>query len=128
MTPRLAADAVLLLHGAFIVFGLLGGLWALAWRHAPLVHLPAAGWAAWIELSGGICPLTLWEDRLRRAAGQAGYETSFVEQHLLPLIYPAGLTPAVQWALAGVVLVVNAAIYAVVWRRRRPRRSRPPRR
>lgn len=121
MDARLAADAVLLLHGAFIVFALLGGLWALWWRLAPLVHLPAAAWAAWIELSGGLCPLTLWEDQLRRAAGQAGYETSFVEQHLLPLIYPAGLTPAVQGVLAGVVLLVNAAIYALVWRRRRRR-------
>jgi hypothetical protein len=122
MSTRLAADAVLLLHGAFIVFALLGGLWALAWRLAPLLHLPAAGWAVWIELSGGLCPLTTWEDRLRRAAGQAGYETSFVEQHLLPLIYPAGLTPAVQWVLAGVVLLVNVAIYAFVWRRWRARR------
>jgi hypothetical protein len=122
MSTRLAADAVLLLHGAFIVFALLGGLWALAWRLAPLLHLPAAGWAVWIELSGGLCPLTTWEDRLRRAAGQAGYETSFVEQHLLPLIYPAGLTPAVQWVLAGVVLLVNVAIYAFVWRRWRTRR------
>jgi hypothetical protein len=121
MNARLAADAVLLLHGAFIVFALFGGLWALAWRLAPLVHLPAAVWAAWIELSGGLCPLTTWEDSLRRAAGESGYQTSFVEQHLLPLIYPAGLTPAVQWVLAGVVVLVNAVIYGVVWRRRRRR-------
>ncbi len=121
MSARLAADAVLLLHAAFIVFALLGGLLALAWRHAPWLHLPAVAWAVWIEISGGLCPLTLWEDRLRRAAGQAGYDGSFVERWLLPVIYPGGLTPTVQWLLAAGVLLVNAVVYTLVWRRWRQR-------
>lgn len=121
MLVRLAADAVLLLHLGFIAFVLLGGLLALRWRRAPWLHLPAAGWGVWIELSGAICPLTPLENRLRAAAGQAGYEGGFVEHYLLALIYPAGLTREVQWVLAALVLGVNLAIYAWVWRRR-PRR------
>ena len=59
----------------------------------------------------------------RRA--QAGYDGSFVDHYLVPLIYPAGLTPGMQIALGVVVLAVNVAIYAAVWRRLQPR-SRAP--
>lgn len=101
---------------------LLGGLLALRWRRAPLVHLPAAAWGIYIELSGGICPLTPLENHLRAAAGQAGYEGGFVEHYLLPLIYPAGLTHEIQFVLAAVVVGVNLAVYALVLRRAAGRR------
>jgi hypothetical protein len=119
MPLRLAADAVLLLHLGFIAFVLLGGLLALRWPRAAWVHLPAAAWGVWIELSGALCPLTPLENRLRAAAGQAGYEGGFIEHYLLALIYPAGLTREVQWVLAALVVATNLAIYAWVWRRRR---------
>lgn len=119
MSHELAAGAVVVLHGLFILYALLGGLLA-AWRPwMAALHLPAAAWAAWIEVSGGTCPLTPLEIRLRTAAGREGYAGGFVEHYLLPVIYPPGLTPAVQWALAAVVLAVNLAIYAWVLRRRR---------
>jgi hypothetical protein len=121
MTWRLAADAVLVLHFAFIAFALLGGLLALRWRWMPLLHLPAAAWGAFVELSGRTCPLTWIENDLRRLAGEAGHARSFVETHLLGVIYPEGLTREVQLGLAGIVVFVNAAIYALVWRSRRQR-------
>lgn len=126
MIDRLAADTVLLLHAAFIVFALLGALPALRWTWWPLLHLPAAGWAVYVELSGRLCPLTTLENHLRRRAGDQGYAGSFVEHYLLPLIYPDGLTRPIQWALAAVVLVVNGLIYALVYARlqRRHRRGR----
>ena len=68
MAERLAADGLVLLHLAFIVFVALGGLLA-AWRpRLAWLHLPAVAWGAWIEAAGAICPLTPWENRLRRAA------------------------------------------------------------
>ena len=121
MIHRLAADAVLLLHLGFILFVLLGGLLALRWRWAPLLHLPAAAWGVYVELSGGLCPLTPLENRLRIAAGEAGYTGGFIEHYLLTLIYPAGLTPQIQYVLAAVVVGVNGLAYAWVWRRRRRR-------
>ncbi len=119
MIARLAADAVLLLHLGFILFVLLGGLLALRWRRAPLLHLPAAAWGVYVELSGGLCPLTPLENRLRIAAGEAGYAGGFVEHYLLPLIYPAGLTPEIQQLLAAVVIGANALAYGWVYLRRR---------
>ena len=112
MLYRLAADAVLLLHLAFIVFALLGAAFAARRRWLVVVHLPAAAWGFFVELTGRICPLTYAENFLRIKAGQSGYTESFIEHYLLAVIYPAGLTREVQFVLAGVVIVINVAIYA----------------
>ena len=119
MIYRLAADAVLLLHLAFIVFVLFGAIGARRWRWWPWLHLPMAGWGIWVSAAGAVCPLTPLENRLRLAAGQSGYEGGFIEHYLLALIYPEGLTQPVQWLLAAVVLGLNAGLYAWVWRGRR---------
>ncbi|AQV96001.1 DUF2784 domain-containing protein [Cupriavidus necator] len=111
------ADLVVIAHGLFIVFVVAGGLLVLRWPRVAWLHLPAAVWGVLIEWSGWVCPLTPLENMLRQAAGQAGYSGGFVERHLLPMIYPAGLTPAVQLWLGAVVLVVNVAVYALWWRR-----------
>ncbi|HKL63426.1 MAG TPA: DUF2784 domain-containing protein [Woeseiaceae bacterium] len=119
MAASLAADAVLLLHGVFILFVVAGGLLALRWPLAAAVHVPCAAWGAYIEFSGGICPLTPLEQHLRRLAGEAGYSGGFIEHYLLPLIYPAGLTPTVQIVLGSGVIVVNLIVYGLVLGRRR---------
>jgi hypothetical protein len=53
--------------------------------------------------------------------GQAGYNGGFVEHYLLPIIYPAGLTPQIQIGLGVFVLLLNGLIYGVLlwqhWRR-----------
>jgi len=113
------ADLVVIVHGLFILFVVAGGLLVLRWPRVAWLHLPAAAWGVLIEWSGWICPLTPLENTLRQAAGQAGYSGGFVERYLLPLIYPAGLTPAVQLWLGAVVLALNVAVYALWWRRRR---------
>jgi hypothetical protein len=119
MLYRLAADAVLVAHLGFIVFVLFGAVLALRWRWLPLLHLPAAGWGVFVEVSGRLCPLTHLENALRSAAGQAGYAGSFIEHYLLPVIYPAGLTRELQFVLAAAVVLVNAGVYGWVIRRRR---------
>jgi hypothetical protein len=120
----LLADAVVLVHLAFIVFVMAGALLALRWRWVAWLHLPAAAWGAYVELAGKICPLTPLELALRAKAGEAGYETSFIDHYLVPVIYPAELTPAVQRASGLLVLAVNLALYGVVLARAgRTRRS-----
>jgi hypothetical protein len=119
MLYRLAAETILLLHFAFIVFALFGALLASRWRWVVFLHLPAAAWGALIELTGGICPLTYAENFLRIRAGESGYTTSFIEHYLLAIIYPAGLTREFQFVLAGVVVVINVAIYTWLFYPRR---------
>jgi hypothetical protein len=112
------ADAVLVLHGLFIAWVVLGGFVVLRWPRLAWLHLPTVAWGVWIELSGGVCPLTPLEQRLRLAAGEAGYAGDFIEHYLGGLIYPAGLTRSTQWLLAGAVLAINLVAYAVLWQRR----------
>lgn len=112
---RLAADSVLLLHLTFILFVLLGGVMTVWWRWIPFVHLPAATWGFFVELTGRVCPLTYWENHFRIKAGQSGYMESFVEHYLLDIIYPSGLTREIQLLLAGVVVIVNIMIYGWVF-------------
>lgn len=122
MGYRLAADAVLVLHALFVVFVVAGGLLVLRWPRLAWLHLPCAAWGALIEFAGWICPLTPLENRLRRLGGEAGYEGGFVETYLLAALYPEGLSRPVQWALGGLVLVVNGAVYGWILARRRRRR------
>lgn len=120
MLLRLAADAVVLLHLAFILFVMLGGLLVWRWPRLCWLHLPAVAWGIVVEAFQLICPLTPWENQLRHAAGDAGYPGSFVEHYILPVIYPQGLTPQIQLGLAALVIVVNVAVYAgLLWRRRK---------
>ena len=88
-------------------------------------HLMAAAWGVFIAASGGVCPLTPFENWLRRRAGQAGYESGFLEHYIVPVLYPEGLTRGVQWALAGAVVVVNAAVYGLRLRQRPASGSAP---
>jgi hypothetical protein len=117
MSPRLFADALVGAHLAFIAFVGGGGLLVL-WRPGwAVLHLPALAWAAWIEFTGTICPLTPWEQALRREAGEAGYAGGFVEHYVVPLVYPPGLTPSWQVALGVALLALNGVVYALAWRR-----------
>jgi hypothetical protein len=119
MFYRAAAEGVLLFHLAFITFALLGAVFVIRWRWLIVLHIPAAAWCFFIEVSGRICPLTYIENFLRVRGGQSGYSEGFVEHYLLAIIYPAGLTRHVQFVLAAVVIVVNVAIYAwLFWVRR----------
>ena len=52
------ADLVVVLHGLFVLFVLLGGF-LLFWKSSVAwYHIPAVFWAAGIEFFGWICPLT----------------------------------------------------------------------
>lgn len=119
MLFRLLANAVVLLHALFILFVVGGGF--LAWRRGrrwvAAIHLPCALWGVLIEFRGWICPLTPLENSLRARAGGQGYSGGFIEHHVLPVIYPSGLTPRVQVILGTFVLVINALAYAVLVRR-----------
>ncbi len=124
MFYRLAADLVLVIHLAFIILVVAGAVLVYRYSWFVWVHVPAAAWGAFVELTGRICPLTLLENSLRIKAGQEGYAHSFVEQYIVALIYPAGLTRNVQLWLAGLVVAINAILYTWILLHKR-RRDRP---
>ena len=123
MTARLLADALVAVHLAFIAFVVAGGLLALRHRGWAALHLPAAAWGAFAELTGTVCPLTPLENALRRSAGEAGYAGGFIEHYVVPLIYPEDLTARAQVVLGLSVIAINAVVYAFAWRAWRRERT-----
>jgi len=95
------ADAILVLHLGFVLF-VLGGLlavWLGGWRRWDwvrnlrfrLAHLLAIGFVVAESLLGVSCPLTIWENNLRRLAGETAYESSFIGHWVHRLMfYEAG--------------------------------------
>ncbi len=114
MLFRLLSDVVVLLHLAFILFAVLGGIFVIWWRRILWLHLPAVAWAAWIEFSGGICPLTYLENWLLVKSGQGGYHGDFIANYIMPIVYPPNLTRKIQILMATGVIIINIIIYAYV--------------
>ena len=76
---------------------------------------------AWL---GRLCPLTIWEQELRRAAGQAFYEQSFVEHWIAEYLYLD-----LPWWVFVVSYTLFAALVIWTWWRLPPRwfgTKRPP--
>lgn len=117
MFYRLLADALVVIHGAFVLFVVLGGFLALWKTRLAWVHIPAALWGAYVEFAGKICPLTPLENHFRHLAGERGYAEGFIEHYLIPLMYPEGLTRDIQLMLGLVVLAINLIAYGLVLRK-----------
>jgi hypothetical protein len=133
MWYRLAADLVVVLHAAFMVFVVLGLvlIWLGAWRHWPWVrnawfrsaHLAAIGVVALQAWLGATCPLTVLENSLRIRAGGAAYPGSFIAHWTQELLYYA--VPAWLFTLC---YTLFGGLVAATWFAVRPRSFRGARR
>ena len=127
------ADAVLLIHFAvvmFVVLGLpvilIGNRRGWSWvnlRWWRLLHLVAIGVVVVQAWLGQWCGLTELESWLRKQAGQAGYDRSFIEHWVQRVIY----YEAPVWAFA-VLYTGFAAMVAWAWWRYPPSTGRVGRR
>jgi len=124
----LLADVILVVHFAFVLFVvggfaliLVGAALGCAWIRNPAfryAHLAAIVFVALEALVGMACPLTVWEDALRRANADG---PSFVGRWVSRLLY----YDLPQWVFTvAYVLFAVAVIASLIWfppRRRRPR-------
>jgi hypothetical protein len=124
MLNLLLANTVVLIHFGFILFVIFGGFLLLKWRKLIWLHLPAALWGALIEFTGGFCPLTTLENRLRSPSGE-NYANSFIEHYIIPIIYPSVLTREIQVALGLAVILLNFFVYRKVFKADRTLKKRP---
>ena len=126
----LAADAVLLLHVAFVAFVVLGltlifigGALDWSWvrnRWFRVTHLVAIGIVVLQSWFGMICPLTDIEMALRSRAGDATYTGSFIAHWLDSLLYYR----APAWVFAVCYTAFGALVVASwFWVRPRPFRG-----
>jgi len=122
MIYRIAADCVLLLHLAFTLFAVLGGLLVLRRPSLLWLHLGAVFWGVVIELADWICPLTPLENFLRERGGEAGYAGGFIEHYVDLFLYPENLPVKLRYLLGLGLVAVNLIIYGYVFlaRRRKP--------
>jgi Protein of Unknown function (DUF2784) len=117
MAFRILADATVVLHLGFVLFVVFGGLFVARWPRVAWVHLPSVGWGAWVEFAGWVCPLTPLENWLRRQGGGPAYTASFIEHYLIPILYPSALSRELQLGLGGLVRLVNATVYLLIFHR-----------
>ena len=120
------ADAILVLHVGIVAFVVLGALaipagarlgwrWVrrFGWRLAHVLLMGVIALQAWL---GALCPLTVWEQALRRRAGEAAYAESFIEHWLSRLIF----FEAPWWSFVA-AYTAFAAFVLWLWRRVPPR-------
>lgn len=126
-TAAWLADTLLALHVGVVVFVVLGELLFLVggWRgwgwvrHFGLrvTHLVLMVFIALQAWLGALCPLTVWEQALRRRAGEAAYEESFIEHWLSRLLYYD-----LPWWTFVAAYTAFALLVALTWRWVPPRR------
>ncbi len=126
------ADFILIVHFAFVVF-VVGGLlaiwlgWMRGWRFVRnfwfrALHLGAIALVMAESLAGFACPLTTWEEGVRRLAGtEERYAGSFI-QHWVHRVMFFDL-PERMFTIAYVVFFLLVALSLAVVRPRWPRRA-----
>ncbi len=122
MSHQALADAVLLLLFAVVIFVVLGlpaivvGNWrGWAWVNTPwlrVAHMVAIAVVALQAWLGQYCALTVLESSLRRQAGQASYESSFIEHWVQRLLY----FEAPLWVFALAYTVFGGLVAWALWR------------
>ncbi len=116
----LMADTILVIHFAFVVFVVFGfmlivtgSLARWSWVHNSIfriAHLAAVGLVVLQTWLGQLCPLTIWENELRRRAGQSDYSETFVEHWLHDILF----YQAEPWVFTTIYTCFGALV-VLVW-------------
>ena len=112
---ELAADIILIIHFAFILFVIFGALLFFVTTKIIIIHLPALIWGSYIELTNSICPLTYLENWFLHKANLTTYSEGFIQNYLMPIVYPASLTKDLQIYLGIALIVINIVFYAFIF-------------
>ena len=111
---ELAAGIILIIHFLFILFVIFGALLFFVVKKIVFIHIPAIIWGAYIELTNSICPLTYLENWFLHKANLTTYSEGFIQNYLVPIVYPASLTKDLQLFLGIGLIVINIIIYAFI--------------
>ena len=101
----------MLLHVAFVIFVVAGGLLVLREKRRMWLHLPAAIWGALVEFFNLRCPLTPLEFQLLARAGSEPEKAGVIGRFVIPIVYPDGNLRNIQVVLGTLVVLVNVCIY-----------------
>jgi hypothetical protein len=112
---ELAADLTLIIHFAFILFVIFGALLFFITTKIIFIHIPAFIWGSYIELTNSICPLTYLENWFLHKANLTTYSEGFIQNYLVPIVYPVSLTKDLQIYIGIALIVINIVIYALIF-------------
>ena len=112
---ELAANLTLIVHFAFILFVVFGALLFFVATKIIFIHFPALIWGSYIELTNSICPLTYLENWFLHKANLTTYSEGFIQNYLVPIVYPMSLTKHLQVFLGIGLIVINIVIYAFIF-------------
>ena len=116
MVWRLLADVVMVVHGALLLFFVVGAFLAWRWPKLIWVHLGIVAWNLVIVLVDFGCPVTATEKFFRRQGGESVYEGGYIQHYLNGSLWPDGATPVVE-KVGFVLVVIGYAGFFVVRRR-----------
>ena len=111
---ELAADLTLIVHFAFIIFVVFGALLFFVSTKIIYVHVPALIWGIYIELTHSVCPLTYLENWFLQKANLTTYSEGFIQNYLVPIVYPKNLTEDLQTYSAIALIVANMIMYGLI--------------
>ena len=110
----MTANLTLIIHFAFILFVVFGALLFFVTTKIVFIHIPAFLWGSYIELTHSICPLTYLENWLLHKANLTTYSEGFIQNYLIPIVYPTNLTKDLEIYLGMSLIVVNMIIYGFI--------------
>ena len=116
---ELAADLTLIIHFAFILFIIFGALLFFITTKIIFIHIPAFIWGSYIELTNFICPLTYLENWFLHKANLTTYSEGFIQNYLVPIVYPVSLTKDLQIYLGIALIVINIVFYAFIFNKQK---------
>ena len=111
---ELAADLTLIVHFAFIIFVVFGALLFFVSTKIIYVHVPALIWGIYIELTHSVCPLTYLENWFLQKTNLTTYSEGFIQNYLVPIVYPKNLTEDLQTYSAIALIVANMIMYGLI--------------
>ena len=111
---EIAANLTLFAHFIFILFAVFGALLFFVSTKIVFIHIPAFIWGSYIELPQTISPQTYLENLFLHKANLTTYSEGFIQNYLMPIVYPANLTKDLQIYLGIALIVVNMIIYGFI--------------
>ncbi|MBZ0258893.1 DUF2784 domain-containing protein [bacterium] len=121
MNPAFWSDVLLVLHFAFVLGVILpvpliavGALFHWRWVQNAwfrFAHLGMIGVVTLESVAGVICPLTIWENQLREAAGSEGYQYTFMRYWISRLLF----YDAEPWVFTAGYIIFTLMILSLFW-------------
>ena len=111
---EIAADLILIIHFTFVLFVVFGALLIFVSIKIIFIHIPAVIWGSYIELTNSICPLTYLENWFLHKANLTTYSEGFIQNYLVPIVYPMNLTKDLQIYLVIALIVLNIIVYVLI--------------